>query len=167
VSGSRLRRQVPGPGQESVWDYPRPPRVEATGEHIVLRFNGAVILDTRDAVRVLETSHPPTYYLPRDAFAAGTLQPVNGHSVCEYKGVAAYLGIVVGDRRADAAAWYYPDPQPGYEALAGRVAVYPGRLDGCTVDGEPVRAQPGDFYGGWITDRIVGPFKGAPGTLGW
>jgi len=163
-----LRRRIePGPGQESVWDYPRPPRVEATGEHLVLRFNGVVIADTRDAVRVLETSHPPTYYLPRGAFAPGVLQPANGHSVCEYKGLASYLSVRSGARAAEAVAWYYPNPQPGFELLAGRVAVYPGRLDECTVDGEVVRAQPGDFYGGWITDRIVGPFKGSPGTLGW
>ncbi|ANP72639.1 DUF427 domain-containing protein [Cryobacterium arcticum] len=160
-------RETPGPGQESVWDYPRPPRVEPTSEHVVLRFNGRVIADTRDSVRVLETSHPPTYYLPRTAFAPGVLVPVNGHSVCEYKGLASYLSVVVGDVHADAVAWYYPAPLAGFEALAGRVAVYPGRLDECTVDGETVRAQPGDFYGGWITDRIVGPFKGAPGTLGW
>jgi len=161
------RRVAPGPGQESVWDYPRPPRVEASGEHIVLRFNNRVILDTRTSVRVLETSHPPTYYLPRGDFAAGVLQPAHGHSVCEYKGLAAYLSIVVGDRRADGVAWYYPDPEPGFDDLTGMVAVYPGRLDECLVDGEIVRPQPGGFYGGWITDRIVGPFKGAPGTLGW
>ncbi|WP_120337023.1 DUF427 domain-containing protein [Cryobacterium soli] len=160
-------REIPGPGQESVWDYPRPPRAEPTSEHVVLRFNGRVIADTRDSVRVLETSHPPTYYLPRTAFAPGVLVPVNGHSVCEYKGLASYLSVVVGDAHADAVAWYYPAPLAGFEVLAGRVAVYPGRLEECTVDGETVRAQPGDFYGGWITDRIVGPFKGAPGTLGW
>jgi uncharacterized protein (DUF427 family) len=167
MSATQRHHVQPGPGQESVWDYPRPPRVEASREHLVLRFNGVVIADTRDSVRVLETSHPPTYYLPRTAFAADVLTPVNGHSVCEYKGLASYLSIIVGDRRADAVAWYYPQPLAGFEALAGRVAVYPGRLDECTVDGELVRAQPGDFYGGWITDRIVGPFKGAPGTLGW
>ena len=167
MSVSSRHPEVPGPGQESVWDYPRPPRVEPSPEHLVLRFNGVVIADTRDSVRVLETSHPPTYYLPRSAFADGVLTPVNGHSVCEYKGLASYLSVVVGGRRADAVAWYYPQPLAGFELLAGRVAVYPGRLDECTVDGERVRAQPGDFYGGWITDRIVGPFKGAPGTLGW
>ena len=167
MSATNRQPAIPGPGQESVWDYPRPPRVVASLERVVLRFNGAVIADTRDSVRVLETSHPPTYYLPRDAFCAGVLTPVNGHSVCEYKGVASYLSIVVGDRRADAVAWHYPRPAAGFEALAGRVAVYPGRLDECTVDGELVRAQPGDFYGGWITERIIGPFKGAPGTLGW
>ena len=150
-----------------MWDYPRPPRAEPTSEHVVLRFNGRVIADTRDSVRVLETSHPPTYYLPRTAFAPGVLVPVNGQSVCEYKGLASYLSVVVGDAHADAVAWYYPAPLAGFEVLAGRVAVYPGRLEECTVDGETVRAQPGDFYGGWITDRIVGPFKGAPGTLGW
>jgi len=160
-------REVPGPGQESVWDYPRPPRVEASNEHVVLWVDGTVIADTRDSVRVLETSHPPTYYLPRSAFAPGVLQAVNGHSVCEYKGVASYLSVVVGDRRLDAVGWYYPDPAPQYLDLAGRVAVYPGRLDRVTVDGELVRPQPGEFYGGWITDRVVGPFKGAPGSLGW
>jgi len=167
MNASEHGHKPAGPGQESVWDYPRPPRVEASAEHLVLRFNGRVIADTRAAVRVLETSHPPTYYLPRAAFAPDVLVPVNGHSVCEYKGLASYLGIVVGDRRADAVAWYYPHPEAGFESLAGRAAVYPGRLDECTVDGEVVRAQPGDYYGGWITDRIVGPFKGAPGTLGW
>ena len=150
-----------------MWDYPRPPRVEASREHIVLRFNNRVILDTRASVRVLETSHPPTYYLPRADFAAGVLQSAHGNSVCEYKGLAGYLAIVVGERRADAVAWYYPDPRPGFEELAGLVAVYPGRMDECRVDGELVRPQPGGFYGGWITDRVVGPFKGEPGTLGW
>lgn len=150
-----------------MWDYPRPPRVEPSRQHIVLRFNDTVVLDTRNSVRVLETSHPPTYYLPREDFVAGVLQPAQGYSVCEYKGLAGYLSIVVGARRAEAVAWYYPNPQPGFEELAGRVAVYPGRLDECTVDGEVVRAQPGGFYGGWITDGIVGPFKGASGTLGW
>jgi uncharacterized protein (DUF427 family) len=167
VFGSARHLETPGPGQESVWDYPRPPRVEPSREHIVLRVGGVVILDTRDSVRVLETSHPPTYYLRRDDFAPGVLVPANGHSVCEYKGLAGYLSIVVGDRRLDSVAWYYPNPEPGFDALAGRVAVYPGRLDECRVDGELVRAQPGDYYGGWITDRIVGPFKGTPGTLGW
>jgi uncharacterized protein (DUF427 family) len=162
-----LRRENPGPGQESVWDYPRPPRAEPSREHIVLSVGGCVIADTRDSVRVLETSHPPTYYLRRDDFTPGVLVPVNGHSVCEYKGLAGYLSIVVGDRRLESVAWYYPKPEPGFESLVDRVALYPGRLDECRVDGELVRAQPGGFYGGWITDRIVGPFKGAPGTLGW
>ena len=158
---------VPAPGQESVWDYPRPPRVEPTTSRIVLRLGGQVIADTTDAVRVLETSHPPVYYLPRSAFLPGVLQPADGHTVCEYKGAASYLDIVVAGERAESAAWFYPSPRPGYAELADRVAVYPGRVDECTVDGELVRPQAGGFYGGWITSRIVGPFKGEPGSLGW
>ncbi|TFD46025.1 MULTISPECIES: DUF427 domain-containing protein [Cryobacterium] len=158
----------PGPGQESVWDYPRPPRVESVPSRVVVRFGGRVIADTTDAVRVLETSHPPVYYLPRAAFAPGVLQPAEGHTVCEYKGEASYLTVVAPTgERADSAAWSYPSPRPGYLDLVGRVAVYPGRMDECTVDGERVRPQAGGFYGGWITSRVVGPFKGEPGTLGW
>ena len=148
---------------ESVWDYPRPPRVEPSGEHIVVRLRGQVIAETTDAVRVLETSHPPGYYLPRSAFEAGVLEPAAGHSVCEYKGVASYLSI----GGVEGAGWYYPEPLPGYEMLADRVALYPGRMDACEVDGEVVEAQEGGFYGGWITSRVSGPFKGAPGTMGW
>lgn len=163
----RIDRVQPGPGQESAWDYPRPPRVEASRERVVVRLGGRVIADTTDAVRVLETSHPPVYYLPRSAFAPGVLQPAERHTVCEYKGAASYLDVVGGGARAAGAAWFYPAPLPGYADLADRVAVYPGRMDECTVDGERVRAQAGDFYGGWITSRVVGPFKGEPGTLGW
>lgn len=159
----RIDRVRPAPGQESVWDYPRPPRVEPSCERVVVRLGGQTVADTTDAVRVLETSHPPVYYLPRSAFA----QPAEGHTVCEYKGAASYLDVVGGGARAAAAAWFYPAPLAGYTDLADRVAVYPGRMDECTVDGERVRAQAGDFYGGWITSRVVGPFKGEPGTLGW
>jgi len=163
----RIVPVVPGPGQESVWDYPRPPRIEPSTEHVVVLLGGTVIADTSDAVRVLETSHPPVYYLPRTAFRPGSLVPADGRSICEYKGQAAYLTVIAPGRREEAAAWTYPSPWGGYEELADRVAVYPGRMDSCTVDGEVVQAQPGDFYGGWITSRVVGPFKGAPGTLGW
>jgi uncharacterized protein (DUF427 family) len=165
-----LRRPVPaepGPGQESVWAYPRPPRVEPTSERVVIRFAGHVVADTTSAVRVLETSHPPVYYVPRSDFAEGTLVATGGTSVCEFKGRARYLDVRGGTRTAVHAAWYYPEPEPGYEVLADRVAVYPAEMDSCEVDGERVLAQPGDFYGGWITSRVVGPFKGAPGTLGW
>ena len=154
---------VPGPGQESVWDYPRPPRVEATSDRIVIELDGRVIADTSQAVRVLETSHPPVYYLPREAFAPGILQPAPGTSFCEFKGVATYLSV----GSVDSAAWFYATPTAGYSMLAGMVAVYPGQMDRCLVGDEVVRAQAGDFYGGWITSRIVGPFKGEPGTLGW
>ena len=164
---SRAQRAVPGPGQESVWDYPRPPRAEPRTERIVVVFGGETIVDTVDSVRVLETSHPPVYYLPRDAFAPGALTDARGSSFCEFKGVAGYLSVHGGGRTAPSAAWYYAHPSPGFEVLAGRVALYPGSMDRCSVDGEVVESQEGDFYGGWITSRVVGPFKGAPGTLGW
>lgn len=167
MCADRVAREVPGPGQESVWDYPRPPRLEQMSERVVVEHGGRVIVDTRAAWRVLETSHPPTYYLPANAFVDGVLQPAAGGSYCEFKGVAAYVDVVVGDDVVPGVGWTYPDPTPAYAALRGAVALYPGRLDRVTVDGEVVRAQEGDFYGGWITDRVVGPFKGAPGTRGW
>ncbi|PRY70043.1 uncharacterized protein (DUF427 family) [Glaciihabitans tibetensis] len=153
----------PGPGQESVWDYPRPPRVEVMNQRVTIELAGVTLVDTTDVVRVLETSHPPAYYVPRGAFASGSLAPVPGITHCEFKGAASYLSVGGVDR----AGWFYPRPLPGYESLADRVCVYPGAMDRCTVDGETVVAQEGDFYGGWITSNIVGPFKGAPGTWGW
>ena len=160
--------QSPGPGQESVWDYPRPPRVEPTSEHVVVVLGGAVVADSRRALRVLETSHPPAYYLPLEDVAPGALRPAAGESWCEYKGLAAYLDLVGGRGRVAArAAWTYPRPSPGYEDLQGTVSLYPALVDACTVDGEAVRAQEGGFYGGWITSRVVGPFKGGPGSRGW
>ena len=152
---------------ESVWDYPRPPRVETSGEHVVVTHAGVVVADTTSSLRVLETSHPPTYYLPATAFAPGVLRPGEGASWCEWKGQAAYLDLVVGDDVLPAVAWTYPRPAKGFEQLADHVALYPGRVDRCTVDGETVEPQPGSFYGGWITSRVTGPFKGAPGTSGW
>jgi uncharacterized protein (DUF427 family) len=153
--------------QESVWDYPRPPRVEPCDARVIVRFNGQVLVDTSSSLRVLETSHPPGFYLPLSDFAAGALQPTRRRTVCEFKGVAAYFDVVLNGRRADAAAWLYAEPTGGYEVLRDHVALYPGLMDECTVDGELVTKQDGDFYGGWITRNIVGPFKGAPGTLGW
>ncbi len=152
---------------ESVWDYPRPPRVEPSDELVEVTLGGVVVASTRASYRVLETSHPPTYYLPPDAFADGALRPAEGSSVCEWKGVAAYYDLVAGTAVAARAAWCYPEPAPGFEAIAGYVAVYPALVDRCTVDGEVVEPQPGGFYGGWITSRVTGPFKGAPGTRGW
>ena len=160
-------RTSPGPGQESVWNYPRPPRVEPTSERVVIRFGGEVVAETTSAVRVLETSHPPAYYLPRTAFVEGALQPSAGLSYCEFKGEAHYLSVAAGGDLIEAAAWFYPQPQTGYELLRDYVSVYPGRMDACLVDGELVEAQAGGFYGGWITSKIVGPFKGDPGTEGW
>jgi uncharacterized protein (DUF427 family) len=130
-------------------------------------LGGGVVADTHASFRVLETSHPPTYYLPVDAFVAGTLRPADGPSYCEWKGVAAYFDLVAGDRTAARVAWGYPDPTPAFAPLRDHLSLYPGRVDRCTVDGEVVEPQPGDFYGGWVTSRVVGPFKGAPGTRAW
>lgn len=133
----------------------------------MVELGGTTLVDTRAALRVLETSHPPVYYLPVGAFAPGALVQVSGTTWCEFKGAAHYLDVVSGSRRAERAGWTYPDPSPGYEVLREHVALYPGRMDRVTVDGELVTAQEGDFYGGWVTGRVVGPFKGGPGTRGW
>jgi uncharacterized protein (DUF427 family) len=125
------------------------------------------VASTRSAYRVLETSHPPTYYLPWSAFLEGALRPASGGSYCEWKGQAAYVDILGGDAVADRAGWHYPSPTPSYAEIVDHVALYPGLMDRCTVDGELVRAQPGGFYGGWVTSRVVGPFKGEPGTMFW
>lgn len=155
------------PGQESVWDYPRPPRLEHVDVRVTIELGGELVVDTRDAVRVLETSHPPVYYLPVSAFVPGSLAPDRGSTFCEFKGSARYLSLRGGDVVVPRAAWNYPTPAPGYEELADRVAVYAGAMDACTVDGERVTPQPGGFYGGWITADVAGPFKGGPGTAGW
>ena len=154
---------------ESVWDYPRPPRCEPSGRRVTVALGGRVIADTTRAHRVLETSHPPVYYIPREDIVTGALEDAGGRrTFCEFKGTAAYLDVIGGDgRRLSRAAWTYPEPSAGFAAIRGAVAFYPALMDECRVDGEPVRAQEGDFYGGWITDDIVGPFKGAPGTRGW
>ena len=165
-----MSRAVPlpaGPGQESVWDYPRPPAVDPSDELVEVHLGGEVVARTRSSLRVLETSHPPTYYLPLDAFVDGALVPVQGSTVCEWKGRAAYFDVVGGGLRAARAAWTYPEPVATYAVLAGHVAVMPGLVDACLVDGETVRAQEGGFYGGWITERVVGPFKGGAGSWGW
>jgi uncharacterized protein (DUF427 family) len=159
--------EKPGPGQESVWDYPRPPRVEPSTELVEVVLGGQVVASTRASFRVLETSHPPTYYLPRTAFLEGVLRPVEGTTRCEWKGQAAYFDLITAGRTAEQAAWTYPDPPDGLAVLVDHLAVYAGRVDECRVDGERVTPQPGDFYGGWITSRVVGPFKGGPGSRGW
>lgn len=159
--------EVPGPGQLSVWDFPRPPAYVQWHERVEIRLGGSVIASTTDAWCVLETSHPPTYYLPPSAFVTGALRPVEGTSHCEWKGQAVYFDLVAGERVAPRAAWSYPVPSDGAEVIRDHVAVYPALTDSCTVDGEVVTPQPGGFYGGWITSRVVGPFKGGPGTHGW
>ena len=165
-----MRRPIPdpvAPGQESVWDYPRPPRVERLDAEVTIDLGGTRIVETRDVVRVLETSHPPVYYVPIAAFVEGALVPATGSSFCEWKGVARYFDVLGGDLEADRAAWNYPQPSPGFEVLADRVAIYAGDMDYCTVGGERVVPQPGGFYGGWVTASVVGPFKGVPGSNGW
>ena len=162
-----MKRIEPGPGQESVWDYPRPPRLEATDKRVQVFFNGEQIAETRGAKRVLETSHPPTYYIPPEDVRLATLIASDRRTFCEFKGSALYYTLVDGDQRSVDAAWSYPDPTPEFEAIRDHVAFYPSRVQSCYVDGERVVAQEGDFYGGWITPEIVGPFKGAAGTWGW
>ena len=157
----------PGPGQESVWDYPRPPRVVETSKHIRVVFNGMTIAETRRAQRVLETSHPPVYYVPPEDVRMAYLREASGSSWCEWKGRARYYDVVVQGKKAERAAWAYPDPRKGFESIKDHVAFYAGPMDGCYVDGERVTPQPGGFYGGWITSDVVGPFKGDPGTRGW
>jgi uncharacterized protein (DUF427 family) len=144
---------------ESVWDYPRPPRVEPTTRKVIVKHQGIVIAETSAAMRVLETSHPPVFYLPPADVRIELLERVDHQTFCEFKGTARYVDLVVGEIRVARAGWLYPNTTHGYRAIAGYYAFYPGRLDECTVDGEKVRAQNSDFYGGWITDDIVGPFK--------
>jgi uncharacterized protein (DUF427 family) len=152
---------------ESVWGYPRPPALEPCIRRVRIELGGAIIADSRSALRILETSHPPTIYIPPADIVAECFQPAIGSSFCEWKGRAAYFDVVAGERREERCAWAYPDPVERYAALRDHVAVYPGRMDACWLDDERVRSQEGDFYGGWITDEISGPFKGAPGTFGW
>jgi len=156
-----------GPGQESAWDYPRPPRVEPVPERLTVVLGSVTVADTTRGFRVLETSHPPNYYLPLSAYAEGVLRPVSGTTYCEWKGVAAYYDLVTPARTAERAGWTYPRPAPGFETMLDHVAVMPGAVDLCRIDGEVVVPQEGGFYGGWITSRVVGPFKGGPGSRGW
>ena len=162
---SYSKRISPGPGQESVWDYPRPPRLEPSARHIRVIFGGVTLADTRRAMRVLETSHPPVYYIPPADIRMEYLAPTRHATFCEWKGAASYYTVTVGERVEPNAAWYYPRPTAPFAEIAGYVAFYPGKMDACYVDGELVQPQPGDFYGGWITRDIVGPFKGGPGSL--
>jgi uncharacterized protein (DUF427 family) len=162
-----MERVEPRPDQESVWDYPRPPKLEPTVKHVSVYFNGELIADSRRAWRVLETSHPPVYYVPPEDVRTDYLTPSQGSSWCEWKGQATYFDIVVGEKMASKAAWSYPKPTPSFAAIKDHVAFYAGLMDRCQVDGEEVSPQPGGFYGGWIIEDIVGPFKGEPGTSGW
>jgi uncharacterized protein (DUF427 family) len=163
-----VSKDVDTAATESVWDYPRPPIVVPSRAHVVIELDGEVVVDTRRSQRVLETSHPPVHYVPIEDVAPGLLRPASGTTWCEFKGSASYFDVISpGGRVLPRSAWHYPDPTAGYEALLDHVAFYPGRMDRCAIDDETVLAQPGDFYGGWITSKVTGPFKGGPGTLGW
>ena len=158
---------VPGPGQESVWDYPRPPRVEPVGARVRVVLGGTVIADTTHALRVLETAGAPAYYLPRADVRLDLLEPSPTTSQCEWKGGATYFSARGGERRVEDVAWSYEHPNQGYEAIAGHLAFYAAKVDEAWVCGERATPQPGGFYGGWLTRGIVGPVKGEPGSWGW
>jgi uncharacterized protein (DUF427 family) len=168
VRSDHTRQRIsPGPGQESVWDYPRPPRLEPAAHRLVVVLGDETIAETTRAYRVLETSHPPNYYFPPDDVARGALTASEGRSFCEFKGRAHYFTVRGGDRVEVDAAWGYDRPSPAFEAITGYVAFYPARMDACYVDDELVTPQEGGFYGGWITSKVAGPFKGGPGSRGW
>jgi uncharacterized protein (DUF427 family) len=156
-----------GPGQESVWAYPRPAIAEPTAAHIVIEHAGTTVADTRASVRTLETSHPPSYYIPRCDIAPGVLRRADGSSFCEWKGAAVYWDVVIGNVVLPQVGWSYPNPTRPFAMLRDYVAFYPAPFDRCSVDGETVIAQAGGFYGGWITSKVSGPFKGVPGSRGW
>jgi len=161
-------RIEPQSGQESVWDYPRPPQLEKSPKQIKIVFNDSAIANSCNTYRVLETSHPPVYYIPPEDIKTEYLHSANAkRSFCEWKGFASYYDLVVGDKKVVNAGWYYPQPTENFEPIKNYVAFYPSKMDACYIDGELVQAQPGDFYGGWITKDIVGPFKGSAGSWGW
>ena len=162
-----MKRIEPKAGQESVWDYPRPPLLEPTTKHLKIVFGGVTIAETSSAFRVLETSHPPVYYFPPEDVRMEFLHKVSGSSVCEWKGRAGYYSIEANGKRAEKAAWFYSNPTNAFARIKNYIAFYPSKMDACYVNDELVQAQEGDFYGGWITNEIVGPFKGANGTWGW
>ena len=157
---------APRAGQESVWDYPRPPRVESDPRRVLVRAGDVTVADSTRAVRVLETASPPAFYVPPDDVRIDLLRPTARSSICEWKGRAVYWSVRAGDTLIGDAAWSYPEPFDGYAAIAGYLSFYPATLE-CRVHGELVEPQPGAFYGGWITSEIVGPVKGAPGTEAW
>jgi len=159
--------EKPKPGQESVWDYPRPPALEPVSKTIEVFFNGRRIALTNAAYRVLETSHPPTYYLPPEDIDMRLLKCSDRTTYCEWKGMGSYYHVEAGGMTAENAAWFYADPRGKFSPIKGYVAFYAHHMDKCMVDGEQVKPQPGNFYGGWVTSDIVGPFKGVAGSFGW
>ena len=158
--------ETPSPGQESVWDYPRPPKLVADKRRVVVRFAETTIADSVDAYRVLETAGPPTFYIPPRDVRVELLQPFPGESLCEWKGTAKYWALTTSTPPREAVAWSYPTARVPYELILGYFSFYPGRVE-CFLDNERVRPQPGYFYGGWMTNEIVGPWKGERGTESW
>ena len=156
-----------GPGQESVWSYPRPAVAEPSPRHLRIAHRDVIVADTRGGIRTLETSHPPTYYFPPGDIASSLLRASRRRSICEWKGEAIYFDVIVAGETLRDVAWSYPDPTPAFSTLRDHVAFYAWPFDGCFADGERVTPQPGNFYGGWITSHVAGPFKGAPGTRFW
>jgi len=161
---TNIQPEKPDSGQESVWDYPRPPRVEPVIERIRVIFNNEVVADTTQAFRVLETSHPPSYYIPPTDIKMEYLQQTDHSSYCEFKGRASYYSIAVGNKQSINVAWFYASPSKGYEEIQDHVSFYANHVDACYVGDEQVQPQEGDFYGGWITSKVIGPFKGGAGT---
>jgi len=161
-----MKRINPGANQESVWDYPRPPALEDVAKHLKVEFNGKIIAETTKGKRVLETSQPPAYYFPPEDVNEELLKKLKEFTYCEWKGHAYYFDVKVEGKKAEKAAWYYPNPKEKYKGIKNYVAFYPVEMD-CYVDDEKVQPQEGNFYGGWITSDIVGPFKGGAGTAGW
>lgn len=167
---SRFRefeRIEPGPGQESVWDYPRPPRVEPVTREVEVVHGGVSIARSARSQRVLETSHPPVYYFPPDDVRLDLLIPNDATSWCEWKGIAAYFDLEVNGERTGKVAWTYRRPNDSFRAIRDHIAFFAHLLDGCFFDRRQVLPQPGGFYGGWITPDVVGPFKGEMGSAGW
>ncbi len=156
-----------GPGRESVWSFPRPAIAEPCTAHIIIEHGGVVVANTLASVRTLETSYRPSYYIPPADMAVDVLRRAQGSSYCEWKGAAVYWDVIIGDLVIPRVGWSYPDPAPEFSILRDHVAFYAGPFDRCTVDGETVVPQPGDFYGGWITSALAGPFKGVPSSRGW
>jgi len=167
MAAVRPERIPPGPGQESVWDYPRPPRVEPVTERVRVLHGTRPVADSTRALRVLETSQAPAIYLPPDDVDLSLLTRTTTTSFCEWKGSATYWTLRIGEAESVDAAWSYEDPTPGFEAIRSHLSFYPARVDECWIGSERATAHPGGFYGGWITSKVVGPFKGGPGTQGW
>ena len=158
--------ELPGPGQVSVWDFPRPPRLVPDSREVVVMWGNLEVAHTKRAIMALETAHPPTFYLPWEDVNQNLFQPAGGGSFCEWKGPAKYWSLVDGAHSLVKVAWSYPSPLPGAELIKDCVALYANSLQ-CNVGGQPVSPQPGGFYGGWITPELVSPFKGVPGSSGW